>query len=131
MLLRTLRPFVCAGVVTSLLLVANAADAPKKRAITLDDLPRIQRVGAPTVSPDGQWVLYTVSQIDTKEDKNQTHLWMVKWDGSAQIQLTYGKEGASSPKFSPDGRYISFISSRPGPAKGDQILVMDRRGGAA
>src|SRR5580692_6037387 len=84
-----------------------AADAPKKRDITLDDLARIQRVGGPVVSPEGDWVVYTVSQIDTKEDKGQTHLWMVKWDGSARIQLTFGKEGASAPRFSPDGRYIS------------------------
>ena len=131
MLHRTFRPLVCAGLVASLLSVAHAADAPKKRAITLDDLSRLQRVGAPTVSPDGQWVAYSVGQVDTKEDKNVSHLWMVKWDGSAQLQLTYGKEGASSPKFSPDGQYISFTSSRPGPAKGDQVWVMDRRGGEA
>ncbi len=56
---------------------------------------------------------------------------MVKWDGSVHLQLTYGKEGASSPKFSPDGRYISFMSSRPGTVKGDQVWVMDRRGGEA
>ena len=79
--------------------VALAADAPKKRAITLDDLARLQRVGSPAVSPDGEWVVYSVSQIDTKEDKSQTHLWMVKWDGSADLQLTYDKEGASSPRF--------------------------------
>ena len=110
---------------------AHAADAPKKRDINLDDLAKLQRVGGPVVSPDGEWVLYSVSQIDTKEDKSQSHLWMVKWDGSVHLQLTYGKEGASSPKFSPDGRYISFMSSRPGPAKGDQVWVMDRRGGEA
>jgi dipeptidyl aminopeptidase/acylaminoacyl peptidase len=110
---------------------AIAADAPKKRAITLDDLARLQRVGAPVVSPEGDWVAYTVSQIDIKEDKGQTHLWMAKWDGSACIQLTYGKEGASSPHFSPDGRYISFLSSRPGAAKGTQVWVLDRRGGEA
>ncbi len=121
----------CAGLLFSSVNAANAADAPKKRDITLDDLARIERVGGPNVSPDGQWVVYTVSQIDAKEDKGQSHLWMVKWDGSAQLQLTYGKEGASSPKFSPDGKYISFLSSRPGPAKGDQIWVMDRRGGEA
>jgi dipeptidyl aminopeptidase/acylaminoacyl peptidase len=119
------------GVLPSLLTPAHAAEAPKKRDITLDDLAKLQRVGGPVVSPDGEWVVYSVSQVDTKEDKSQTHLWMVKWDGSIDLQLTYGKEGASSPKFSPDGRYISFISSRPGSAKGDQVWVMDRRGGEA
>lgn len=108
-----------------------AADAPKKRAITLDDLARFQRVGAPVVSPEGDWVAYTVSAVDTKEDKSQTHLWMVKWDASARIQLTFDKEGASNPRFSPDGRFISFISSRPGPVKGAQVWVLDRRGGEA
>jgi dipeptidyl aminopeptidase/acylaminoacyl peptidase len=111
--------------------LAFAADAPQKRAITLDDLARLQRVGGPAISPDGEWVAYTVSQIDTKDDKSVSHLWMVKWDGSADLQLTYDKEGASAPKFSPDGKYISFMSSRPGPAKGSQIWVMDRRGGEA
>src|SRR6266568_2552514 len=110
---------------------ANAADAPKKRAINLDDLARLQRVGGPIISPDGDWVLYTVSQVDIKEDKTLSHLWMVKWDGSNQLQLSYGKDGASEPKFSPDGRYVSFMSSRPGVAKGDQVWVKDRRGGEA
>jgi dipeptidyl aminopeptidase/acylaminoacyl peptidase len=119
------------GVLPSLLTPAHAADAPKKRDITLDDLAKLQRVGGPVVSPDGDWIVYSVSQVDSKEDKSQSHLWMVKWDGSVDLQLTYGKEGASSPKFSPDGRYISFISSRPGPAKGDQVWIMDRRGGEA
>src|SRR5665213_1245350 len=108
-----------------------AADAPKKRAISLDDLARIQRVSAPVLSPDGEWVAYTVSQVDAKEDKSQSHLWMVKWDGSVRLQLTYGKDGASAPRFSPDGKYISFMSSRPGPAKGAQVWVLDRRGGEA
>ena len=111
--------------------LAFAADAPAKRAITLDDLARLVRVGAPVLSPDGEWVLYTTSQIDVKEDKSISHLWMVKWDGSVRLQLTFGKESASEPRFSPDGRSISFLSSRPGAAKGAQVWVMDRRGGEA
>jgi dipeptidyl aminopeptidase/acylaminoacyl peptidase len=125
------KSFPCLLVSLASLTAAFAADAPKKRAINLDDLAREQRVGGPVVSPDGEWVLYSVSQIDTKEDKRQSHLWMVKWDGSGRLQLTYGKEGESEPRFSPDGKYISFLSSRPGPAKGNQLWVMDRRGGEA
>ncbi len=125
------RLLLCFALTVAAALPAGAADAPKKRDITLDDLARLARVGAPQVSPDGDWVVYTVSQIDTKDDKSLTHLWMVKWDGSARLQLTFDKEGASEPHFSPDGRYISFLSSRPGPAKGTQVWGMDRRGGEA
>src|SRR5579863_4863985 len=123
------KSFRCLVVFFVAVTTAFAADAPKKRAINLDDLVKEQRVSAPVVSPDGAWVLYSVAQIDAKEDKRQSHLWMVNWDGSERLQLTYGKEGASSPRFSPDGKYISFLSSRPGPAKGNQVWLMDRRGG--
>ena len=80
---------------------AYAADAPKKRDINLDDLAKLQRVSGPVVSPDGEWVVYSVGQIDTKEDKSQSHLWMVKWDGSVHLQLTYGKEGAGVAEVQP------------------------------
>ena len=106
-----------------------AAAPPAKRAITLDDLPRIARVGGPVISPDGAWLLYSVSRMDTKEDKNHSDLWMERWDGSSNIQLTFGKEGASHPAFSPDGKYISFLSSRPGKAKGTQLWLLNRLGG--
>jgi len=129
MLRKCLRCLLAAFAVSTLV---HAADAPKKRAITLDDLAKLQRVSGPSISKDGEWILYSVSKVDTKEDKSESHLWMVKWDGSEDLQLTYGKEGgAGSPQFSPDGKWISFTSSRPGPAKGDQVWVMDRRGGEA
>ena len=73
MLRETLKTFVCLALVLCAVTPIRAADAPKKRAITLDDLARIQRVGAPVVSPDGELVAYTVSQTETKEDKGQTH----------------------------------------------------------
>ena len=111
----------CAGVF--------AQTTPAKRSISLDDLAKIGRVGGPVISPDGAWLLYTVSRMDTKEDKNHADLWMERWDGTSNTQLTFGKEGASHPEFSPDGKYISFLSSRPGSAKGTQLWVLNRLGG--
>ena len=100
--------------------------------MTLDDIFRFQDVGDPQVSPDGQWVAYTLSHVDTTADKRITDIWMVSWDGSQDIQLTYNTESsASSPRWSPDGKYLSFEADRPGKAKGTQVWVFDRRGGEA
>jgi dipeptidyl aminopeptidase/acylaminoacyl peptidase len=101
------------------------------RLINLDDLARLHDVANPEVSPDGKWVAYTVSSVDPKADKRITHIWMASWDGATELQLTNGPESESSPHWSPDGHYLSFVSSRPGEPKGSQIWVLDRRGGEA
>src|ERR1700723_918512 len=103
----------------------------QKRVMVLDDLARLVNVGGPQLSPDGKWVAYTTSHVDVAEDKNISELWMVSWDGTQDIELTYGPEGVGSPRWSPDGRWLSFTSSRPGKAKGSQVWVLDRRGGEA
>ncbi len=102
-----------------------------KHGMTLDDLTKMVRVGAPQVSPDGRWVAYTASHVDVGEDKGVSELWMVSWDGKEDVQLTYGKESAGGPRWSPDGRWLAFTSSREGEAKGSQVWVLDRRGGEA
>ena len=91
MLPKLVKSSLCLTLTFAAFTYLHAADTPKKRDITLDDLAKLQRVGPPVISSDGQWILYTVSQVDTKEDKSQTRLWMVKWDGSVHLQLTYGK----------------------------------------
>ena len=108
---------------------AQADSTAGKHLISLDDLAKFARVGGPVISPDGAWILYTVSRIDVKEDKNHSDLWMERWDGTDNRQVTFGKEGASHPEFSPDGKYLSFLSSRPGKAKGTQLWVLNRMGG--
>ncbi len=105
-----------------------------KHGMTLDDMTRMVRVGGPQVSPDGKWIAYTVTHVDKDDDKNLTDLWMVSWDGTQDIQLTRGKDGAGEPRWSPDGRYLAFTTGREGDnkdAKGSQVWVLDRRGGEA
>lgn len=119
---------------------ALSAQTAAPHPITLSDLYRFQNVGSPVVSPDGKWVAYTVHKTDLKADKGATDLWMVSWDGSQDIRLTWGFQSvddpnglgsAGDPEWSPDGKYLSFMAGRPGPAKGEQVWIMDRRGGEA
>src|SRR5260370_24358182 len=72
----------------------------------------------PQCSPDGQWVAYTVSTIDVKEDKSSTHVWMVSFDGKRDRQVTSSMESESGARRNPDGNYLSFPSSPPGKATG-------------
>jgi len=123
------------GCVLSFSVCGFAQTMPAKHGITPDDLVKMARVGAPVVSPDGQWVAYTVSKVDAKEDKNASQLWMVSWDGKSDVQLTFSKDGVGEPQWSPDGRWLAFTTGREAagekPAKGEQVWVLDRRGGEA
>ena len=114
----------------TLICIAATAMAQGKRPLRVDDIYNLKEIRDPQRSPDGKWVAYTVARAIKTTDKNDTDVWMVSWDGQQHIQVTSTPEGESSPRWSPDGKYLSFISSRQG-AKRDQVWLMQRAGGEA
>jgi len=117
----------------AILVVTNIAAAQTKRHLGPDDFYRMREVGDPQISPDGKWIAYTVTTMNRELDRRETQIWTVDWEGTQTLQMTYGPESASSPRWSPDGKYLSFLSSHKDD-KGEgktQIWLLDRRGGEA
>jgi len=107
------------------------AQPPAKRLLKIEDMHRFHDVRDAQISPDGKWVAYTVNSVDIAADKGDTDVWITSWDGTQHLRMTTSPESETAPRWSPDGRYLSFLSSRPGKAKGNQVWLLDRSGGEA
>jgi len=119
-------------------LLAHAQEPPAKPApatpavphnFIIDDFFQIRDVSQPELSPDAQWVAYAVRMRLLKDDKSEQRLWMVGTHGGDPIPLTAEAASSTHPRWSPDGKYLSFLSARDG-AK-NQVWLLDRRGGEA
>lgn len=114
----------------ALIVAASVAPtAQQRRSLTVDDIFAFRNVSDPQISPDGQWVAYTVSQMDQKKDASDTDIYMVPTAGGDAVRVTTSDRPETSPRWSPDDRYLAFLSGRDG--KKTQVWLLDRRGGEA
>jgi dipeptidyl aminopeptidase/acylaminoacyl peptidase len=112
-------------------LFAVSAAGAAKRALDASDFDRLLSVETVACSKDGGWIAYTVEGSDLASDDRKSAVWMTDFQGTTELRLTGpGEESASDPKFSPDGRYVSFLSARKADAK-SHLYLLDRRGGEA
>lgn len=106
--------------------------AQSKHAISHEDMWLLKRVGAPAISPDGKWVVFSVLEpsYDSKEQVND--LWIVPSDASAPPRkITAGKAAESSYSWSPDSRFIAFVAKRDGEEESQIYTLNLAQGGEA
>lgn len=78
---------------------------------------QIQLATDPQISPDGKRIVYVRTFADPMTDRRYANLWMVMIDGTEQRALTIGNESDNSPRWSPDGTRLAYISDADGKAQ--------------
>ncbi|HEV2177917.1 MAG TPA: S9 family peptidase [Terriglobia bacterium] len=111
-----------------LLIISTAGLAQAKRAITFEDLMKVERISDPQVSPDGQWIAYVQTSVDLAANTQTGHIWVVPVAGGEPRQLTEGTGSDSRPRWSPDSHSLAFISTRGGSS---QVWILPLTGGEA
>src|ERR1043166_2641303 len=115
-------------VLSSVTIAIDSANGPA-RVPTLDDLLTLKSVGGTQISPDGKWVAYTVGYGDFKQDAFITQIWLADTATGKSIQLTRSDKSSTTPRWSPDGKWLAFLSNRI--EDKNQIFVIDPTGGEA
>jgi len=105
-----------------------APAAAQRRAITFDDFIGMKVVADPQLSPDGKWVAYAVTTISLADNRGVARIWLADLATGASRQLTQGPGSDRSPRWSPDGQTLAFISTR---QNGPQVWVLGLGGGEA
>jgi dipeptidyl aminopeptidase/acylaminoacyl peptidase len=91
-----------------------AAQAADQRPMRIEDLLQAKRLSDPQISPDGQWVAYTVTEVDEPENRTNSDIWLISIQGGEARPLTQSPKHDRHPRWSPDGKWIAFESNRGG-----------------
>src|SRR5436190_7032639 len=103
--------------------------AQQRHTITHEDVFLMRRVGSPAISPDGRWIVFSVTEPSYTEGEQVSDLWLVPTDGSAEPRrLTNSKGGEGGVDWSPDSRRIAFTARREGDDQ-SQVYVLDLASG--
>jgi len=114
-----------------LVLLAATTTAQGKRALTHETLWLMPRVGNPAPSPDGKWVVFSITKPAYDEKESSSDLWLVPAEGGAEPrQITFTKSAESDVAWAPDSRRIAFSAKREGDEQ-NQIYILDLGGGEA
>ena len=107
----------------------NAQQPASPRPVAISDLFALRDVHDPQISSDGQWVAYSVGSANLDSDKFQERIWMSPAAGGDAILLTAEDVSSSHPRWSPDGKFLAFLSAR---NEGKtQVWLLNRQGGEA
>ncbi len=90
--------------------------------MTFEDMMHMKRLGETAVSPDGQWLAYSVTTVHLDQNTKTVELWLQRISGGDPIKLAVGQPGDSDPEFAPDGHSLLFLSGR---ENGQQIWLAD------
>ncbi len=98
------------------------------RSITIEDLYQFKFVGRPRISPDGSRVAYVVTIIDAHKHEYRSAIWVAPVAGGEPRRFTAAPANASQPVWSPDGRWLAFLSEREGDLSGLDPQGQQKRG---